>query len=323
MLVDFSHSSDGFGYGTDGQLSKRFGKNHIELCAQRIEGRRAHPLLLPSSKLKSSLQKEAKAAEPPSPQELRHFDACLTLEVANSPVEQVLALVQELKRLGWLSIASDADALSLQVELAWQVYSRRQDSQSALCAQPDGTGVEEKREWLAQCKRAAAEKAAQAATELKRQAKAVCWKFEIPEVRQTLLQRNILPPCFQIEPEIVVELLKIPDGDLDLAAKEQGLEVDALEAMKEALEALQGETFEVRMTRILISETTACALVSLPPVVPHLGKVPHVVLGVRRGASKQPIEKLQEEAAKVGQSSVTSVDLPDPKPMAGRLILAS
>ena len=31
MLVDFSHSSDGFGYGTDGQLSKRFGKNHIEL----------------------------------------------------------------------------------------------------------------------------------------------------------------------------------------------------------------------------------------------------------------------------------------------------
>lgn len=27
-----------------------------------------------------------------------------------------------------------------------------------------------------------------------------------------------------------------------------------------------------RMTRILISETTACALVSLPPVVPHLGK---------------------------------------------------
>lgn len=50
----------------------------------------------------------------------------------------------------------------VQVELAWQVYSRRQDSQSALCAQPDGTGVEEKREWLAQCKRAAAEKAAQA-----------------------------------------------------------------------------------------------------------------------------------------------------------------
>lgn len=99
-----------------------------------------------------------------------------------------------------------------------------------------------------------------AATELKRQAKAACWKFEIPEVghfypwdifetyqfisfscrhfimlhititscpwtsqvRQTLLQRNILPPCFQIEPEIVVELLKIPDGDLDLAAKDWG-----------------------------------------------------------------------------------------------------
>ena len=50
----------------------------------------------------------------------------------------------------------------VQVELAWQVYSHRQDSQSTLCAQPDGAGAEEKREWLAQCKRAAAEKAAQA-----------------------------------------------------------------------------------------------------------------------------------------------------------------
>lgn len=32
---------------------------------------------------------------------------------------------------------------------------------------------------------------------------------------------------------------------IDANLQEQGLEVDALEAMKEALEALQGETFEV------------------------------------------------------------------------------
>ena len=44
---------------------------------------------------KSVVGQEAKSAEPPSPAELRHFDARFTLEVADSPVQQVLAVVKD------------------------------------------------------------------------------------------------------------------------------------------------------------------------------------------------------------------------------------
>eukprot|EP00438_Fugacium_kawagutii_P018634 Skav224580 [mRNA] locus=scaffold246:205088:206305:- [translate_table: standard] len=128
LLLEFNHSSDAFGYGTDGQTSKTCGQHHIALCAERIEARgSAHHTFRPSAKLQGVLRKEAKIAEPPRAEELRHFDARLTLEVAESTVQQALTMVKELSRLGWLP-ALDSDALSLQVELAWQVYSRAQDA---------------------------------------------------------------------------------------------------------------------------------------------------------------------------------------------------
>ena len=43
----------------------------------------------------SGNSQEAKAAEPPSPAELRNFDARLSLEVADSPVQQALAVVKD------------------------------------------------------------------------------------------------------------------------------------------------------------------------------------------------------------------------------------
>ncbi|CAL1148110.1 unnamed protein product [Cladocopium goreaui] len=332
LLLEFNHSSDVFGYGADGQLSKRFSQNHITLCAERIEARRsAHPVLRPSAKLQGVLRKEAKAAEPPSPAELRNFDARLSLEVADSPVQQALVVVKELQRLGWLTTVFDSDALSLQVELAWQVYARAQDALRQGTHRTHGTHgtvpdneKHERREWLAQCRQAAEEKAAaQAAAEAKRVGKAVCWRFDLPEVKQVLLQRGSLPACFDIRADTVVELLKLPaDGDMERTAKEQGLEVDALEAMTDALEALQGETFEVRMTKIVISETMACALVALPPVVPHVGKVPHVILGSRQGVPLASVEDLLKQAEAKG-SSVTCVDLPGSRPLLGRLIRAS
>eukprot|EP00438_Fugacium_kawagutii_P018633 Skav224579 [mRNA] locus=scaffold246:204604:205029:- [translate_table: standard] len=115
-----------------------------------------------------------------------------------------------------------------------------------------------------------------------------------------------------------VELLKLSE-DMEAAAKEQGLEVDALEAMKDALEALQGETFEVRMTRIIISATAVCALVALPPVVPHVGKVPHVILARLRGASAVPVEDLLGQA-EADPKSIICIDLPDSKVLRGRLM---
>ena len=41
------------------------------------------------------------------------------------------------------------------------------------------------------------------------------------QVRQILLQRGCLPACFEIKDDTVVELLKLPDGDLERAAKDR------------------------------------------------------------------------------------------------------
>lgn len=310
LLVDFRHSTDVFGHGADGQFSKRFGKSHIALCTDRIEGRGvAHHALRPSAKLPHVLQKEACAAQPLSPEELQHVDSQLTLDVADSPVQNTLTVVEELKRLGWLTLAMDPRALALKVELEWQVYNKAQAAWRLQAS--DG---KERHEWLEQCRQAAQEqKAAGEAAEAIRQAKRATWRFDIPEVRQVLMEKSILPSGFETASHTMVDLLTLPDEN-EGAAKEK------LEAMIDALEALHGESLEVRMTKIFISETTACALVALPPVLADMGKVPHVFLGKRRGATAASIEELLKEAE---DGKVTCIPVQDPRPMTGRVVLES
>eukprot|EP00913_Durusdinium_trenchii_P033144 g31029.t1 len=171
-------------------------------------------------------------------------------------------LLPELKRLGWLTLAMDPRALALKVELEWQVYNKAQAAWRLQAS--DG---KERHEWLEQCRQAAQEqKAAGEAAEAIRQAKRATWRFDIPEVRQVLMEKSILPSGFETASHTMVDLLTLPDEN-EGAAKEK------LEAMIDALEALHGESLEVRMTKIFISETTACALVALPPVLADMGKV--------------------------------------------------
>jgi len=106
----------------------------------------------------------------------------------------------------------------------------------------------------------------------------------MPEVSQVLAQKGILPACFAPADQTFVKLLQVSAGGSDeAAAAKQNLSLEQLQAMKEALEALQGEMFEAHMTKIMISESLACAVVALPPVLPCACKSAHVILGMRHG----------------------------------------
>ncbi|CAE7666514.1 unnamed protein product, partial [Symbiodinium necroappetens] len=96
MLVEFSHPNDEMGYGLEGQLSKRYGESHIGLCAGRIEQRGcAHHALKPSARLRTVLQKEAKAMEPILPDEQRHFDSQISVDVSAAPPDVATEIVKD------------------------------------------------------------------------------------------------------------------------------------------------------------------------------------------------------------------------------------
>eukprot|EP00439_Symbiodinium_sp_Y106_P007261 s7293_g1.t1 len=109
--------------------------------------------------------------------------------------------------------------------------------------------------------------------------------------------------------------------------QEQGLEKETMEAMQDALESLKGESFEAKMTKILISEKIALALVALPPVVPTACKVPHVVFGMHPRAPEWSVEQMLEKVAaeknqkdtamQTTDKTVTCIEMPTPRPMKG------
>ncbi|CAE7570878.1 unnamed protein product [Symbiodinium natans] len=329
LLVEFVHPNDEMGYALEGQLSKRYGDSHVGLCVSRIEQRGcAHHALKPSARLRTVLQKEAKAMEPVSPEEQRHFDRHVTLDVCLSPPETAAEITKVIRERGWLPTLGSSSDWSIKAELAWQLFTRAEERWRQGMGSERGT-------WLAQCRQAqAAEKAvaqaeaarARVAGRGQQQAKETFWKFDLPEVRRVLVNFPILPQTFTPAESTFIKLLQLPaDGDMERSAQEQGLEKQTMEAMQDALEALRGETFEVKMTRILISETVALALVALPPVVPSANKVPHVVFGMRPGAPEWSVEsmleKVEAEKDSTGKKTVTCTELPTPRPVKGQIQL--
>jgi len=335
LFVDFTHSADSFGYGVDGQLAKRYSEHHIAVCQRRIEERgAAHHTLQPSPKLRAMLQASAKAAEAPTPEELTAFDSRVTVEVTQMPPAMALAVIEELRRLRWLSALRGADELMPRVEVAWQAYQRAESQWRAgvAAAAPDPH-----REWLSQCRRAlqdskAKEKEkvqqaqAQSATDPSAPSPAAAvplyWKIDLPEVSKVLMQRGILPAEFTpIERPHTTLLYVGGEGDDATVAKRNSLPVEQFQAMRDALEALQGEEFEVKMTEIVIEEHVACAVVSLPPILPCSNKVPHVTLGTKPGVAPRYANELLEEVRAGRREGLTSIPLPTPRPLKGRVAL--
>merc|ERR1712048_1398450 len=135
-------------------------------------------------------------------------------------------------------------------------------------------------------------------------------------------QRGILPSNFTpVEAPHTTLLYPGGDGDDSTLAKRAGLSVEQFQAMQDALEALQGEEFEVKMTEIVIEESVACAIVSLPPILPCANKVPHVTLGTKPGVAKRYVNEVLTELRAGRKEGITSIKLPTPRPLKGKVSL--
>merc|ERR1711879_519465 len=128
-------------------------------------------------------------------------------------------------------------------------------------------------------------------------------------------QRGILPSNFTpaSTPHCTLLYLGGNGEDNDAVAKRAGISVEQLQAMLEALEALQGEVFEVRMTEIVIEEHVAVARVLLPPVLPCANTIPHVTLGLKPGTSGRYANDVLEEVRAGRQEGITSIPLAVPR----------
>lgn len=324
LLVDFSHSADSFGYA-HGQISKRSSEQHLALCTQRVESRgAAHPSVHPSPKLRGMIHGAAKAAEVPSAEELVAFDGRVSADIVQSPLESSLRVVEELRGLRWLEKLRTAQELRPRIELTWQAYQR---AESQWRAGEAVSAAERQNEWLAQCRRALeAEKAKERARAVggtgQQEAQVpLYYKIDLPEVSKVLTQRGILPTTFTPVEDPHATLLYLGNGDDALAAQKAGISIEQFSGMREALEALQGEEFEVKMMEIVIEENVAVAVVSLPPIVPCANKVPHVTLGTKPGVPPRYANEILEEVKQGRKEGVTSIPLPTPRPFKGRISL--
>jgi len=149
----------------------------------------------------------------------------------------------------------------------------------------------------------------------------VYWKIDLPEVKQVLGKRNILPEHFSVTEHPHVTLLYLGGLGDEAAAKRNEMPLEQLQGMREALEALNGEEFEVRMTKIVIEERVACAVVSLPPILPCSSSVPHVTLGTKVGVPPRFANELLEEVQAGRTDGLTVIELPAPRPLKGTISL--
>jgi len=211
--------------------------------------------------------------------------------------------------------------------------------QRAGAAAPVPVGAASADSWLAECRRSleverVAEKEKQderkrlseeasAAESAEPPERPIYWKIDVPEVAMVLTQRGILPEgMVAVEgPHITLLYLGGPDLGEQAAAKRAGLTVEGFQAMRKALHDLDGETVEVRMLRIVIEESVACAVVTLPPAVPCTNSTPHVTLGTKPGVPPRYANDVLEEVAEGRQEGMTIIDLPKPRPLKGVLRL--
>eukprot|EP00928_Gymnodinium_smaydae_P039398 TRINITY_DN26928_c0_g1_i1.p1 TRINITY_DN26928_c0_g1~~TRINITY_DN26928_c0_g1_i1.p1 ORF type:complete len:592 (-),score=97.18 TRINITY_DN26928_c0_g1_i1:38-1648(-) len=341
LFVDFSHRTDNFAYDRDGQLVKRFSEQHIDICRNRIQSRGAAQYasgLRPGPKLRTSLQSAAKAAEAVSAQELSEMDAHLSVDVSLSATEMATYVIEELRKLGWLANLRSKTDLQPRIEVAWQAYQRAEAQWSA----SEAAAAEEssQSQWLSQCRQALeAEKASEKAKEKSNPAKLdtkeakkdsassggpvpLYWKVDLPEVSKILAaQSKSFPTLNIIEKPHTTLLYMGGETDDEALASKLNCKVDELKAWKDALEAFEGDEFEVTVTKIVLDENIAIAMVSLPPVLPCTNKVPHVTLGTKGGTPANYANELLEEVQQGRTEGLSIIELPKPRPLKGRVSL--
>merc|ERR1711865_397132 len=99
------------------------------------------------------------------------------------------------------------------------------------------------------------------------------------------------------------------DGSDSQKAQRAGLSDEQFAGMCEALEALQDEEFEVSITEIVMDENVACAVVTLPPIIPCSNKVAHITLGLRPGVPARAANEVLQEVKEGRREGVNCVKL--------------
>lgn len=351
LFVELGHSADTYSHGDDGQIAKRFSAECISLCTARVEARgAAHHKLRPSPKLRSIIKSMAKAAEPLHADELAEFDGRVMVDATKSPVEVALSLLEELQNMRWLDGLKESEELRAKLETAWQACQRSEQQWRTSVAAAADTVVDLEQpqdEWLSQCQQAleADQKREQERANAKARAEGkaidgmddedtvqvseapvpIYWKIDLPEVSKVLQKRKILPASMKAveKPHTTLLYLGGADGDVAKMARQSNISEEQFLGMRQVLEDLDGEEFEVKMLEIIEEENVVCAVVSLPPIVPCMNKVPHVTLGTKPGVpARYSNEVLEEVKGPTGRKEgITSIKLDTPRPLKGRLML--
>jgi len=148
------------------------------------------------------------------------------------------------------------------------------------------------------------------------------WQLSIPEISRVTSKRGILPSTFTPVDKPHVTLLYVGGESTDeAAAKKAGVTVDQLRDLRERLQSMEGDSFEVKVTQIVIEESVAVAVVSLPPTIPCANKFPHVTLALQAGAVARASHDVLEDVQAGRTDGINVMPLPTPRPMRGTLSL--
>lgn len=148
------------------------------------------------------------------------------------------------------------------------------------------------------------------------------WKVDLPEVSKMLAKPGkLLASHAPVEHPHVTLLYIGGKTDDSQAAQSAGLPLSQFVAMRQKLEALRDTMMEVQITEVVIEENVICAMVSLPANLPCANEVPHITLGTKAGVPARYAHQVLQEIKGGRKDGVTTVPLPAPKRMRGRVML--
>jgi len=350
LLVEYVHESDPISHGVkDSTVGRRYGTNHINLCVKRVKarGEAHHTLRASSPNLTRIVERMSRMLERPSAEELNAWTKCVSLDVALGPIDQCMVILKELEANN--SIDQPAESYKPKLEKAWEAISRAEQSwkESALLdenAQEPGSSCEICgsvadltqdlddtdsqlfycqpcwTEWEAEKEQDAERRAAKAQGLRRKEGEGqkkkapsgpqpIYWSIVLSDIskRISTLPDNLMP----VE-DPHVTLLYIGGKDDATAAQRLGLPLENFQALRDALEGLEGEVMKVKLTKIAIeTDKIAVAVVEFIDPIPCAQENPHITLAVAENCypsyANKLLEKIKEDTL---DSSIAVVNMP-------------
>jgi len=340
MLVDFTHPNDTFGYGSDGQVSKRIGEQHCAICQTRVEERGcAHEHFFPDSKLKERIASAARSADTvDATEEAAYCDARLSVELQMSPPEIARRIIERLKETAWIPDMVLDENFRDKLEVAWQAQSKAEaDWREATAAkQPSPEAFRNQiREHLEKEHAAKAahsppsnapgDAPAAAAAAAAGPVVAASWRLELKEVQSLLNQKKGgLPEGHRPLDNSDVLILRLSSAGVPvLGPDDREVDKEELTSIIDSFEGLENTEFEVRMSLILVEERFSIGFIDLPAILCKVSKLPaYTVLGAAPSADLADAQLVVREYMSSGKASSKCYSIPmsEPRPLTGTLI---